>query len=162
MAWLSYEVVIFYLNIVAMSVFLLLCSAKKFYSIRERLGFAADQRKTSDFLNYCKDDIFWFQAWFTMLMLCVMALKMRTRSLEALQTGVGVLLTRHFLEVLVLGTLYFSTTFEVKSYIKAILALVLVLNFVLIKVFIDLEAQYSVYWAPALLLDIVLHFYIFL
>jgi hypothetical protein len=91
-----------------------------------------------------------------------MALKMRTRSLEALQTGVGVLLTRHFLEVLVLGTLYFSTTFEVKSYIKAILALVLVLNFVLIKVFIDLEAQYSVYWAPALLLDIVLHFYIFL
>jgi hypothetical protein len=60
MAWLSYEIVAFYLNIVAMSVFLLFSSVKKFYSIRERLGFATDQRKKSDFLNYCKEDIHWF------------------------------------------------------------------------------------------------------
>ena len=162
MAWLSYEVITFYLNIVAMSVFLLLSSAKKYHSIRERLGFAADQRKTSDFLNYCKDDIHWFQAWFTMLMLCIMALKMRTRSYETLQTGVGILMTRYFLEVIVLATLYFSTTFEVHTYIKVILGLILVFNFGLIKVFFDLEDQYSVYWAPALLLDIVLHFFIFI
>lgn len=84
MAWLSYEVVAFYLNIIAMSVFLLLSSIKKFHSIRERLGFTTDQRKTSDFLNYCKDDIHWFCAWFTMLSLCVMALVSRTRSHEGL------------------------------------------------------------------------------
>jgi hypothetical protein len=53
MAWLSYEVMAFYLNIVAMSVFLLLSSAKKFYSIRDRLGLGTDQRKKNDFLNYC-------------------------------------------------------------------------------------------------------------
>ena len=46
MAWLSYEVVTFYLNIVAMSVFLLFSALKKFYSFRERLGFATDNRKT--------------------------------------------------------------------------------------------------------------------
>lgn len=46
MAWLSYEVVAFYLNIVAMSVFLLFSSFKKFYSMRDRLGFAENNRKT--------------------------------------------------------------------------------------------------------------------
>jgi len=162
MAWLSYEVVAFYLNIIAMSVFLLLSSAKKFYSIRDRLGFATDQRKKNDFLNYCKDDIHWFCAWFTALMLTVMALTMRTRSHEGLQTSVGFLFTRHFLEIILLAQLYFSSTFEMKAYIKFILALVLVINVILIKVFFDLEAQFSVYWAPVLLLDIVLHFYIFM
>ena len=105
MAWLSYEVVAFYLNIVAMSVFLLFSSLKKFYSFRDRLGFATDNRKTQDFLNYCKEDIHWFQAWFTMLMLCVMAVVMRTKSHEGLGLSGGVLFFRHILEVLLLGAL---------------------------------------------------------
>jgi hypothetical protein len=46
MAWLSYEVIAFYLNIVAMGVFILFSSCKKFHSIRDRLGFSGDQRKT--------------------------------------------------------------------------------------------------------------------
>jgi hypothetical protein len=46
MAWLSYEVIAFYLNIVAMGVFILFSSCKKFHSIRDRLGMSGDQRKT--------------------------------------------------------------------------------------------------------------------
>ena len=46
MAWLSYEVIAFYLNIIAMGVFILFSSCKKFYSIRDRLGLAGDQRKS--------------------------------------------------------------------------------------------------------------------
>jgi len=161
MAWLSYEIVAFYLNIVAMSVFLLFSSLKKFYSIRDRLGFATGDRKTMDFLNYCKDDIHWFQAWFTMLMLCVMAVTMRTRSHEGLGMSGGVLLFRHLLEILLLGQLYFSNTFEVQTFVKIILTLVFVVNIFLIKAFFDLEEEHSVYWAPALLVDIVLHFILF-
>jgi len=162
MAWLSYEVVAFYLNIVAMSVFLLLSSFKKFYSIRDRLGFSLNQRKKNDFLNYCKDDIHWFCAWFTALLLTVMALTMRTRSHEEMKTSVGVLMTRHFLEIVLLAVLYFSPTFEMKTYIKAIIGFIFVINLVMIKVFVDIESTFTVYWAPVLLLDIVLHFYIFI
>jgi hypothetical protein len=101
-----------------------------------------------------------------MLMLYVIALKMRTKPIEFLEyvkSGLVILLIRQFLEVEIVKTLYFSDKFEVKSYIsRAIIVLIFVLNFVLIKVFIDLEAQYSVHLAPALLLEIVLHFYMFL
>jgi hypothetical protein len=98
----------FYLNIVAMSVFLLLSSFKKFYSIRDRHGFATDNRKKNDFLNYCKDDIHYFCAWFTAMMLTALALKMRTKSHEGLQTSVGALLLRHVLDMVLLGLFYFS------------------------------------------------------
>jgi hypothetical protein len=44
-AWLNYEVLAFYLNIVAMAVFLLLSSCKKFKSFRDRMGMlSADVR----------------------------------------------------------------------------------------------------------------------
>ena len=161
MAWLSYEVVTFYLNIIAMSVFLLFSALKKFYSFRERLGFATDNRKTQDFLNYCKDDIHWFQAWFTMLMLCVMAVAMRTRSHEGLGLSGGVLFFRHILEIVLLGQLYFNKTFEVQAFVKTILLIIFASNVFLIKAFFDLEAEHSLYWAPALLVDIVLHFILF-
>jgi hypothetical protein len=45
MAWLTFEVFAFYLNITAMGVFLLLSSFKKFYSIRDRMGLCGDSRK---------------------------------------------------------------------------------------------------------------------
>jgi len=79
MAWLNYEILAFYLNIMAMGVFLLLSSCKKFKSIRDRMGWGAELRKTTDFLTYCKDDIHWFCMWFTQLMLCVLALIMKTK-----------------------------------------------------------------------------------
>lgn len=162
MAWLNYEILAFYLNIVAMGVFLLLSSCKKFKSIRERMGWGAGFRKTMDFLAYCKDDIHWFCMWFTQLMLCVLALVMRTKQLDSIQWCVGLLFTRHLLEIVLLRQVYFNSKFEIKSYLKVLLGAILVLNCFLIKLYIDLEAQDSIWWAPALLQDIVLHFYIFL
>ena len=102
MAWLTYEVLAFYLNIMAMGLFLLLSSCKKFISMRERLGLAHDLRKKQDFLTYCKDDIHWFCLWFTQLMLCILALTMRTKNYEGLQWAIGNLLTRHALEAMFL------------------------------------------------------------
>jgi len=60
MAWLTYEVVAFYLNIISVVFFLIVASYKKFKTIRERLGFAGHQRKSMDFLTYVKDDIHWW------------------------------------------------------------------------------------------------------
>lgn len=102
MAWLNYEILAFYLNIMAMAVFLLFSSCKKFKSIRDRMGWGAEFRKTLDFLTYCKDDIHWFCMWFTQLMLCVLALVMRTKQLDEIQWCVGFLFTRHLLEIVLL------------------------------------------------------------
>lgn len=79
MAWLNYEILAFYLNIAAMAFFLLVSSCKQFTSIRERMGWGSQSRKTMDYLTYCKDDIHWFCMWFTQLMLCVLALVMHTK-----------------------------------------------------------------------------------
>jgi len=161
MAWLSYEVVAFYLNILAMCVFLLLSSCKKFVSIRERIGFSSQLRKTTDFLTYCKEDIHWFCMWFTQIMLCILALTMKVKSHEDLKWSVGLLFTRHILELVVLRQVYFNSKFEIKSYIKLIMAIIFVLNCFMIKLFFDLEDDHSTWWAPIMLHDIILHFYVF-
>jgi len=162
MAWLNYEILAFYLNITAMGVFVLLSSCKKFKSIRERRGWGADFRQTMDFLAYCKDDIHWFCMWFTQLMLCVLALVMRTKQLDSIQWCVGLLFTRHLLEIVLLRQVYFNSKFEVKSYLKVLLGAILVLNCGLIALYVELKEEDSVWWAPVLLQDIVLHFYIFI
>jgi len=162
MAWLNYEILAFYLNITAMAVFLLFSSCKQFTSIRERLGWGFASRKTMDYLTYCKDDIHWFCMWFTQLMLCVLALVMHTKQLDSIQWCVGLLFTRHLLEVVLLRQVYFNSKFEIKSYLKVLLGAIFVLNCFLIKLYVDLTEQDSIWWAPVLLQDIVLHFYIFL
>jgi hypothetical protein len=65
MAWLTFEVLVFYLNITSMVAFILIQNFKKFKSIRDRVGLAGEQRKDLDFLVYSKDDIHWFSTWFT-------------------------------------------------------------------------------------------------
>lgn len=46
MAWLTYEVMCFYLNIIGIVLFLAVASIFKFRSFREREGFAGTMRKT--------------------------------------------------------------------------------------------------------------------
>ena len=60
MAWLTYEVVAFYLNIISVVFFLIVASFKRFKTIRERLGLAGQQRRKQDFLNYVREDIHWW------------------------------------------------------------------------------------------------------
>lgn len=74
MAWLTYEVLAFYLNIISMGAFILIQNIKKFRSIRDRVGLAGDQRKKLDFLVYSKEDLHWWSVWFTQLVLCILAI----------------------------------------------------------------------------------------
>lgn len=161
MAWLSYEVIAFYLNIVAIAVFILFSSCKKFYTLRDRMQLAGERRKKEDFLNYIKEDIHWFCMWFTMLMLTILALVMRTRSHELIQKSVGVLFTRHFLELILMGSFYYSKDFSLGTFFKAVIGCILLINIFLILVFLELETEFSVWWAPVVLLDVTLHFYMF-
>ena len=77
MAWLTYEVLAFYCNIISLAVFIFIQNIKKFRSIRDRLGLAGDMRKTTDFLTYAKDDVYWWSAWFVQFSLCVLGLLFR-------------------------------------------------------------------------------------
>jgi len=60
MAWLTYEVLAFYFNIIAVVFFLAIAGCKKFKTIRERSGFAGNMRKKMDFLQYCREDLHWW------------------------------------------------------------------------------------------------------
>lgn len=60
MAWLTYEILTFYLNLISLGVFIFIQNFKTFKSIRDRLGLAGDQRKRIDFLQYSKDDLHWW------------------------------------------------------------------------------------------------------
>jgi hypothetical protein len=166
MAWLNYEVLAFYINIVAMGVFMLLSSCKKFKSIRDRLRLLPENtRKNEDFLTYCSDDIHWFCTWFTQLMLCLMALLMRIKrdAKDSIQLSAGLLFMRQLFEIFVILHLYFSDKkFDIGVTTKVIFGIILGLNCIMVLLFIDLEAQLSVWWAPVLLLDVILHFYFFL
>ena len=57
--------------------------------------------------------------------------------------------------------MYFNSKLEIKSYLKLIFVIIILLNFCLIKYFYELEIKHLIWWAPVLLLDIILHFYIF-
>ena len=70
-------------------------------------------------------------------------------------------MTRHFLEIVVLIIVYTKEEFELGLFTKTMLVASLLLNCGLIKLYADLEAQHSVWWATVLLLDIVLFFIVF-
>jgi hypothetical protein len=161
MAWLSFEVFAFYLNIMSMGVFLLLSSIKKFRSIRDRVGLLVEDRRSQDFLVYCSEDLHWFSMWFTQVMLTVLTLVMRIRNHEQIQWTVGVLVARFILEIFVMRQVYFSSTFEVRSFSRIVLMIIFGLNCYLLKIYLGLDEKYLVWWAPCLLQDIVIHFYVF-
>jgi hypothetical protein len=166
MAWLSFEVMTFYLNIVSMALFLLMSmTCKKYRSVRDRCSMLAEPRKQQDFLTYCSEDMHWFCVSVTQLSLVVLALVQRTQDLEAIQWCCGALFTRHLLELLIISR-YYNEEFDDRSVelgalSKLLIAVSLVLNCGLVFLYLDLEQAHSVWFAPVLLLDIVLHFFMF-
>ena len=85
MAWLTVEVMAFYLNIVAMATFLVFSTIFiKYKSIKDRCGMSPQSRKQMDLLTYCKDDLHWFCCWFTQAALCVLALLQKTKDFDAI------------------------------------------------------------------------------
>ena len=94
-----------------------------------------------DFLTYCAEDLHWFQLWFTQVMLIGLALTMRDVNTSTLpvQLCCGILLTRHFLEIVVLIIVYNKEEFELGLFSKAMLVVSFLLNLGLIKLYVDLE-----------------------
>lgn len=166
MAWLSFEVIAFYMNILAMAIFLLMSmTCKKYRSLRDRCCMLPEPRKKMDFLTYCSEDMHWFCVSVTQLSLVVLALVQRTQDIEAIQWCCGVLFTRHLLELVVIGR-YYNEEFDDRSVQLGALAKLLIgvsvaLNCGLVFLYLALEQAHSVWWAPVLLLDIVLHFLMF-
>ena len=109
MAWLTVEVMAFYLNIIAMATFLAFSTIFiKYKSVKDRCGMSPTTRKQTDLLTYCMEDLHWFCCWFTQAALCGLALLQKTEDYESIQWCCGILLTRHVLEAIVLARFYFG------------------------------------------------------
>jgi hypothetical protein len=161
MAWLTFEVLTFYLNIVSMAAFILINNFKKFKSIRDRVGLAGDQRKTQDFLVYSKDDIHWWSCWFTQLILCILALVFRNKVDINIKWSVVLVFTKHAFGAFLIRQLYFNSKFQFKTNTKTVLILTILINVMLILKYRELKTHNSSWWAPIVLNDIVLYFLLF-
>ena len=158
MAWLTYEVIVFYLNLISVVFFLAFASFKQFTTIRERLGYAGQERKSVDFLAYCMEDIHWWQMWFTQVSLYICGLlfrrnKDRVIGLSAIQTAI----------ILALGAalimqLYFNSKFEFTITTKISIGSLYVICLMMIPRYITLRDGGSIWWAPVVLEIIVAHF----
>lgn len=58
--WLLYECFIFYFYIIAIWVFVMFTRVFDFNTLRDRANIAGDIRHNMDFLDYCRNDSFWF------------------------------------------------------------------------------------------------------
>ena len=76
-AWLTIEVLLFYINLGSLGWFIFFNMIKKYRSIRDRVGLAGRQRKHTDFLNYAKEDVHWWSTWFNQFVLSIMVLIFR-------------------------------------------------------------------------------------
>mmetsp|Transcript_11711 Transcript_11711/g.19768 ORF Transcript_11711/g.19768 Transcript_11711/m.19768 type:complete len:355 (-) Transcript_11711:871-1935(-) len=161
MAWLTYEVLAYYLNIISLSVFIFIQNIKPFRSIRDRLDLAGNARKKMDFLVYSKDDVYWWSAWFTQLMLCVLSLAFRTPLNIDIKWSVIEVFAKHLLGAFLLRQLYFNSKFQFKLNTKFALILASIINVMLIFRYIKLRHESSIWWAPIVLNDIVLYSIIF-
>jgi len=160
MAWLTFEVLAFYLNIISMAAFIFIQSFAKFRSIRDRAGLAGDQRKNLDFLVYCKDDIFWWSCWFSQVALCILSLFFRNRVDIDIKWSVIQVFTKHILGAFLIRQLYFNSKFNC-VYTKSALVLCVLVNIMLILRYRELKTHGSSWWAPIVLNDIILYFLLF-
>jgi hypothetical protein len=114
-----------------------------------------------DFLTYCKDDIYWWQAWFTQLCLCVLALVFRNKVNIDIKWSVIEVFTKHILGAFLIRQLYFNSKFQFKANTKVVLGITVVINLALIPRYMTLKKQQAQWWAPIVLNDIVLYSLIF-
>ena len=162
MAWLTFEVLAYYLNIISLGVFIFIQNIKKFKSIRDRVGLAGDQRKKLDFLVYSKDDIHWWSVWFTQLCLAILAIVFRTNMNVDIKWSAIEVFAKHLLGAFLVRQLYFNSKFQFKLNTKVALILTVGINILLIYRYKELKAENSIWWAPIVLNDIVLYFVMFI
>jgi len=161
MAWLTYEVLVFYLNIGSLSVFIFIQNFKKFRSIRDRLELSGDQRKTTDFLVYSRDDVPWWSAWFIQFSLSALSLVFRNKTSLDIKQSIIEVFGKHLLGAYLLRQLYYNSKFQFKAKTKTALVLTIFINFLLIFRFRELVKLQAHWWTPVVLIDIILYFVIF-
>ena len=83
--WIVIEVLFFYLNIMAVFLFIVITRWKSFYTMRERAGYGGNLRRVSDFLEHCAHDIHWFTIEATQLGLLAYVTWMRSNFLHKKQ-----------------------------------------------------------------------------
>jgi len=112
-AWLTIEVLLFYVNIGSLSCFIFFNLFKKYRSIRDRIGLAGRHRKEMDFLNYAKDDIHWWSTWFnqTVLSLAVLIFRKSVKSDADLTWSIIEMYSKHFFGLYLIRQLYFNSKF---------------------------------------------------
>jgi hypothetical protein len=162
MAWLTYEVLAYYLNLISLGVFILIQNIKQFKNIRDRCGLAGDMRKNTDFLNYSKDDVHWWSIWFTQLMLVILALKFRVLINQDIKWSVIEVFAKHILSAFCIRQLYFNSKFQFKLNTKVALTFTALINIALVFRYNQLVQDGTIWWGPVVLLDIVLFFVMFL
>ena len=161
---MTFEVLMFYINLISFSAFIFIQNIKKFKSIRDRVGLAGNARKVQDFLNYSKNDIHWWSAWFNQLMLCVLALVFRRNSTTQgldIKLSVIEIFIKHAFGAFLVRQLYFNSKFQVKLNTQVMLVMTLFVNTLLVFRYIDLSAKGSTWWSTIVLIDIVVYYVIF-
>ena len=151
---------IFYFNIAGLIIFLVFSRFRSFNTLREKAGYGSNLRYKVDFLDFCKDDIHWFTIVFQQLFLCIYALSKRVNSANFSITGwLSIVLVRHIYDFIVIykvfftqKDLYFSTKF-----IQITGACSILTNILLGIHFYQLLLEGSIFWAPYILMEIVLH-----
>ena len=167
MAWLTYEVCLFYVNLISLSAFILIQNCAKFKSIQDRVGLAGkNARKEKDFLNYAKDDIHWWSAWFNQYVMAILALLLRTASMTAgldIKPSAGTLFLKHFFAALIIGKLYVTGMRIRRDFVTIILLIsTFTLNTLQVFQYVELAAMNSKWWGTFILIDIVLYYTVFL
>ena len=130
---------------------------------------SGNQRKVLDFLNYSKDDIHWWQAWFNVLALGILTLIFRQnnstegtgKSMVDIKFSVIEMFVKHLMGAFLIRQLYFNSKFQFKINTKVVLVLCVIVNCLLLLRYLDLVNKNSKWWASFLLIDITTYFVIF-
>lgn len=161
MVWLTYEVLVFYLNLFSVVFFLLISTQATFKTFRDRLGLSGDMRRKLDFLKYAQEDLHWWQIWFTQLGIFAAGLTFRVNDVDSL----GLSATQAFV-VLMFGlglnmSFYFKDKFEFSTLTKVFIGGAQLVNLMLIPRYLYLREKGFIWWAPVVLEIIVSHVMIF-
>mmetsp|Transcript_9819 Transcript_9819/g.16533 ORF Transcript_9819/g.16533 Transcript_9819/m.16533 type:complete len:220 (-) Transcript_9819:920-1579(-) len=155
-AWLLFEVVMFYFHIFSAIIFLVTSRFMSFRPMRERLGLGGNLRYKIDFLEYCQDDIHWFLILFTQVFLTFQAYVYRTRKEDKHFMSLTLLVLKYIMEGWAIYHVFFTKK-EIMFSKKACLC------YITLSAFIYAGLGYFVYysitklglfWSPFLFFEI--------
>lgn len=163
-AWLTIEVLLFYVNLSSLAFFIFVNIFKPYRSMRDREGLAGNQRKTVDFLNYARDDIHWWSTWYNQFVLALAVLAFRKSANADIDISWSAIevFTKHAFGAYLIRQLYFNTKLQFKFKTKFALVITVLINIALIVRYHILSVTGANWWSAIVLRDIVVYFIIFI